>query len=234
MSLPPGQSNLIDAVQFFKQHVYADVLSGLNILPDDIGANRQLPLTPIDQDSDENSLRLAALRDRVKRGANRSPTKNNIIDQHNSLAVHRNWIVEGSQFRRSLTSRAIVPIRGDIHSADCWQYADVLLDFPRNAPGQIYAAGTNADQDQSAGITALIDDLMAQAHKSPPQHVVFKQDLFFLRHDEKKPPDSERFYSYADKRNAMFFIEPFPASPDRIKRRSCCPVWQRTVVRTVR
>src|SRR3989304_9625261 len=80
-TLPVGHRDLVDAVRFFEQHVDPAPLARVDILPDDVGANGQLPGAAIHQRRNQDPFRLSQPGDRFHRRPDGAPAKNDVIDQ---------------------------------------------------------------------------------------------------------------------------------------------------------
>ena len=93
---PINEKNLVDPICLHESNVDPLIIHDIDILPDDIGANRQLAGAAIDQNRDKNSFRLAKTLDRLQCRANRATAINHIVNQDDGLVVDDRFSFEGA------------------------------------------------------------------------------------------------------------------------------------------
>jgi hypothetical protein len=62
------------------------------------------------------------------------------------------------------------------------------LNLSGDTPGQMHAAGANADEHQLVGVRSFLDDFMGHPGQGSAQFRLLQQDLLLLAHDQKKDP----------------------------------------------
>src|SRR5262245_38815457 len=82
----PDLDLVLTAVDFAE--VDLDVLgaAGREVLPDVVGADRQLAVTAVDHDRELDGLRPTELEQRVERGPHRAPGEQHVVDEDRGLA----------------------------------------------------------------------------------------------------------------------------------------------------
>ena len=87
------------------------------ILADVVGANRQLPMSAVDQHGELHAARPAEVHQRVERGAHRAPGVEHVVDQHDLAVVERKADVGALHLRLLRRARQIVAVERDVDDA---------------------------------------------------------------------------------------------------------------------
>ncbi len=97
-----------------EQHVHRLSQRGGDVLADVVGADRQLPVAPVDQDGQLYRGRPAQVADGVQRGPHGPAGEQHVVDQHHDPAVHTAGRQLGATQRADTAQPQVVAVEGDV------------------------------------------------------------------------------------------------------------------------
>src|SRR5512140_1874435 len=174
-------------------HVHRDHLApaGGHVLSDVVGPDRQLAMSPVDQDGELDRPRPPEIDQLVERGPHGSPGVEHVIDKDDVAVLDVDRDLGGAD-HRSVTDRLkVVTIESDVEhperDLDPFEFADLLLDPPR----QWNPPPPDPHQDQVTRATVALDDLVRDAGQHSTHRLTVQYDCLFsksfLTHD--LPPE---------------------------------------------
>src|SRR5262245_50306283 len=108
----------IDAVDLGELHADDLLLRGRDVLADEVGPDRQLPVSTVDHHGELDRARAAEVDQRVHGGAHGPPGEQHVVDQDRDLAVDVDRDVRGrAHHRLGRDGREIVPVERDVEAA---------------------------------------------------------------------------------------------------------------------
>src|SRR5438045_175241 len=129
------------------REVHADIVAGgrRHVLSDEIGPDRKLAVSAIDEDRETYRLRTSVVDERVHRGADRAAGEEDIVDEHDHAAVHRERDLGLADDRRVADARQVVAIKSDVDGAEREVDALVRADRRLDAGGERVTARADTD-----------------------------------------------------------------------------------------
>jgi hypothetical protein len=164
------------AVDLAQVHANELVTRGRHVLADVVGADRQLPVSAVDQDREAHRGGPAVVHQGIHRRPHRAPGVEHVVYDHDRRRGEVKWKVSALDLRLARDAREVVAVEGDIQGPDGDPHALVGFDHVRDPPRQGDAATLDADEGHALGAAVLLDDLMADADESAP-HFVGGHDL---------------------------------------------------------
>ena len=150
------------------------VAGGRQVLADVVGADRQLPMTAIDDDGELHGVRPAVLVERLQRGAHGAAGEQHVVDEDHRGAVERHGD-RGDVARHDRPQADVVAMEADVERADrhglpdAGQHCGQLVGDP-------HPTALQPDQHDAVGAVVAFDDLVGDAGERPAD-VVGAQDL---------------------------------------------------------
>ena len=163
---------MVNSIGFFEHYINSFIFSRLDILSHDIRSNRQLPGAAIYQDSDQDPLRLSKSTYGFHGCANRPAAKDYIVDQYDGLIVHRDRNFKRDNGCSAYVMRSVISILTDVDDSDGKICLGKGLNLSSHAPGQMHAAGTNADEHQLVLVRRLLDNLVGHPAQGSSQFLL--------------------------------------------------------------
>ena len=161
-----GQFDAVHAVDL--DQVHGDVVTEgrRDVLADVVGADRQLPVTPIDQDGQLDDGRSAVIAQRVERGADRPPGVQDVVDQDHDGVIDAANGQSGFLQRTRWMPAQVVPVQRDVQRSDGGGSTGERGQPLGEPAGQVDPPGGNAEQDDRA-ITVAFQDLVRDPVDGP-------------------------------------------------------------------
>src|SRR5947209_10410817 len=75
-----NEQDAVDLIDLDELHLDALVARGRQVLPDVVGADRQLPVPAVDDHRELDAIRAAIVEERLDRGADRASGVENVVD----------------------------------------------------------------------------------------------------------------------------------------------------------
>lgn len=108
------QEYAVAAVLFGQQHRHILGARGGHVLADEIGADRQFPVTAVDQDRELNRARAAQVTQCVEGGADGAPGEEHIVDQDDERVLDTALGHRGAFQRAMRFAAQIVAVERDV------------------------------------------------------------------------------------------------------------------------
>src|SRR5215831_2310727 len=159
-SLSVSDHDRIGTIDLGQAYVHPLTFRRLDIFAYIVRANGQLVLAAIHQHGELNRLCSPQVSERVKRGAHRAPGVQNIIDQHDPLAVERKRNIATEQPGISGAAFAVIAIRRDVEGANRDAARAVRVELDRKPLGQAGTAPHDADEREVLGAAVALADFM--------------------------------------------------------------------------
>src|SRR5579885_3359476 len=146
--------------RFFEEHMNFCVPCRRDVLADEGGLDRELPVASVHQDRELDLGRPAEVDQPVHRRAGRPAREEHVVHQHDGQARD----VEGDrrlpEHRLLLAERQVVAVERDVQLADGHLRLLDLLDPLGQPVGEVHAAGADADQREPLGPAVALEDLV--------------------------------------------------------------------------
>jgi len=157
------------AVELRHEHVHPLAAVHLHLFPNDVGLDRQLPATAIDQDTQRDAFGAPEVRQLVERGPHGAARIQHVVHDHDVLAgeIARDAGFPDHGLRAHCLE--VVAIQGDVEGAAGDGRAFVGLDLLGDPLGQLDAAPLDADQDQILGPVGQLEHFDRHTLKRPRQ-----------------------------------------------------------------
>jgi hypothetical protein len=150
---------------------------GREVLPDVVGADRQLTVAAVNEDGELDAGRPAVLEERFDRGTDRAAGVEDIVDEHAGRAAQVE--VESGRVDDGLLlpSDCVVPVEGDVDRPECDLLPAAFLDQGREPLRQRYAARVDADEREPAEIVVALDHLVRDPRQGAGERLGVQQSL---------------------------------------------------------
>jgi len=140
---------------------------GRDVLADEIGADRKLPMPAVDQDREAYGAGTPVVDERVHRGADGAAGEEHIVDEHDHAAVDRERDLRLAHHRRVADPCQVVAVESDVDRAE--RDIDTLIRADRrpNARREGVAARADTDDREKGEVTVALDDLVRDPRDGP-------------------------------------------------------------------
>ena len=133
---------------------------GRDVLADEVGADRKLSMSAVDEHGETYRARTAVVDERIHRRADGAPGEEHIVDEDDHTSVHRKRDLRLTHDRRVADPSQIVAVEGDVDRAERDVDPLVRPDRPLNARRERVAARADADDREKGEVTVALDDLV--------------------------------------------------------------------------
>ena len=137
------------------------------LLPDDVGVDRQLAPAAIDQHRERHARRAPEVRELVERRAHGAARVEHVVDDHDALAVEIPRQVGGPDHGARADCLQVVAVERDVEGAARDLHLLALVDRANDAVRELNAAALDADDDQVIRSIVQLDDLFGHAAERP-------------------------------------------------------------------
>ena len=145
-----------------------------HVLPDEVRADRQLAMSPVDQDREADPAGPPQVHQRVHRRADRATRIEDVVDQHHRAAGDVERDPRLVDLRRLRGEADVVAIEADVQDADRDLRVLDLGDLTGQAEGEVVPAIGDPHEHQAVDPFPL-DDLVGDPGERP-SHVVGGED----------------------------------------------------------
>src|SRR5262249_28991499 len=154
------QSYLVGPVDLGEHHAYRLGSRGRDVLADVVGADRQLPVAPVDEDRELDRTRPAEVADRVQRRPHRTAGEQHVVHEDHQPVVEAAGRNLGAADRAGAPQPQVVAVERDVEHTG--RDVDVLEGgySGGETAGQRMATGRDAEQDGVPGATGFFQDLV--------------------------------------------------------------------------
>jgi hypothetical protein len=147
----------------------ADVVTGgrRDVLAHEVGADRKLAVSAVDEDGEANGARTAVVDERVHRGADGPASEEHVVDENHHASVDRERDLRLAHHRRVSDARQVVAVERDIDRAE--RHVDALVgpDGGLDARRQRVATRADTDDGETGEVTVALDDLVRDTRDGP-------------------------------------------------------------------
>ena len=153
----------------------ADTLGerGRDVLADVVRPDRQLAVATVDEDGELHPRGAPVLEQGVDRGADRAAGEEDVVDEHDRLALEREVELGAADDRLRVERRPaaadehVVAVERDVDGADVDLHARALGDERPQPVGKRHAAGVDADERQRVEVGVALDQLVRDSGERP-------------------------------------------------------------------
>ena len=146
--------NGVFAVDFGEQDIHFVVAACVDLTTHMVRCDGQFAVTAVDQDRQPNPAGPPEVTQRIQRGTYRSSSEQDIVNQGNRAAIHREVDLRASDHGGDTLEFQVVPVQPDVERADLDLGSTQGRDQFSKTLREIETAGTDADQRQ-VSVTAV-------------------------------------------------------------------------------
>src|SRR5206468_11043630 len=133
---PRDDLDLVPAVDLDKVHANIVARGGRRVLADEVGPDRELAMSTVDEDREADGARTSVVDEGVHRGADRAAGEEHVVDEHDGPAVDGEWDLRLTDDRRVPDSRQVIAIERDVDRTQRNIHALVRADGGVDAGGE--------------------------------------------------------------------------------------------------
>ncbi|BCJ57195.1 hypothetical protein Jiend_06170 [Micromonospora endophytica] len=154
------QPDLVRAVGLGQRHLHVLGERGRNVLADIVGADRQLPVPPVDEHRELHRRRPTEVTQRVERGPDRPAGEEHVVDEDDPPAVDPPGRQLGGADRAGGVPAQVVAVERDVEHTD--RHGDTFegADPGGEAVRERGASGRDAEQYGVGRALGLLQDLV--------------------------------------------------------------------------
>ena len=173
----------VELVHLDELHLDPLAARGRQVLPDVVGADRQLAVAAVDEHGELDARGPAVVEERLDRSADRAAGVEDVVDEHDRPPVEREVELRRAderlrcERRLAAADRHVVAVEGDVDCAERGLDSGALVDQAREPPRERYAAGLDPDERELVERRVALDDLVGDSRKGPRQPVGVEEAL---------------------------------------------------------
>src|SRR3990172_12739705 len=170
-----------------KRHFHLLPCRGWKVLSDKVGADRKFPMPPVQKHGELYAFRPAVVHDAVQGSPYRPAREEHIVNEHDHPVLYIKRNVRGLRHGLRLTRCQVVPVHGDIQTAD-----RNINSFDLVYPGgqslrEMDTAPLYADDSKALRALVLLQDLMSDPGKCAFNSGLVQDQRFFLHRHNGNP-----------------------------------------------
>src|SRR6266404_6427938 len=195
--LDGNDHRLVDAVLLGDEHLDPFRVRRGDVLADVVGPYRKLAMAPVDKNRQLDCPRPSEVHQRIHRRARGPSVVDDVVHENDHLAVDVGHV--GLAAVRGHAQMAVVAVLADVERAYCHGRPLQIHQAVRKPAGEMIALGHDADQNQVAGATVPLEDLVRDARKRTPDllgvhHRGLEPSLLYCAHASNLSRSAMRMY----------------------------------------